>query len=321
MPPPSGDGGPDDRRDRVDRRPIDERRALDDRPAHPNHAPPPPPSQHQRGDGSPSRREENGSGNARPTSGGPSADGAAATEPNSSTQGGSEFASQPVNLFVRNVAKHVMEDQLIELFSKYGNVDSAVVVRDPHSKECRGFGFVKVKTEEDAVKVLEAVQNFDFEGRQISVERAKRTEPHSRTPGTYLGMDRRIRDRYAGMKRHREYGYDYLPPPPPYGGGPPHMSRPYSRDGYDPRPRYDGMGWPDSRGEYPPRGGSYYPPRYDDRRPDERERSRRRYDDGPGAPPPPPNPGPRYPPREAERDDRVAGREPPVPRESADDVI
>lgn len=191
-------------------------------------------------------------------------------------------------------------------------------MRDPHSKECRGFGFVKVRSDEDANKVIEVLQNFDFEGRQISVERAKRNEPHSRTPGTYLGMDRRIRDRYAGIKRNREYGggpYDYAPAP--YGGAPSHMSRPYSRDPDPMRPRYDGMGWGDSRGD---QRGSYaaYPPRYDDRRGDERERTRRRYDDGAAAPP---HAAPRYQQRETGWDHHVSGREPPVPRESAEDVI
>lgn len=198
-----------------------------------------------------------------------------------------------VNLFVRNVAKHVMEEQLVELFSKYGKVDSAVVVRDPHSRECRGFGFVKMLEEEEAANAIEGLRDFEFEGRRISVEKARRKAPHSRTPGEYMGIDRRIRDRYAGMKRSREYdgGYGYSDY---YGMG--------RRDGYrgrryedDGRHRYDDRGW-DPRSYRAPQ----VRPPYDDR-----ERKRGRYGEDPNS----------------ERDNRFREREPPVPREPADDYV
>lgn len=197
---------------------------------------------------------------------------------------------------------------------QFGAVDSAVVVRDPHSRECRGFGFVKMMSDRDAQQAIDALHDFDFEGRRISVERAKRNGPHSRTPGTYLGMDRRIRDRYAGMKRSRELAYSYSAPyhpPPPH----PHYP-PYSRPRhYDAPRRYDHRSMPPH--PMPPTHDYYRPPpppgpRYHDARdPDERERVRRRHDPE----------SLRHSPREAPRPHRVDGREPPVPRESADDEI
>lgn len=194
---------------------------------------------------------------------------------------------------------------------QYGKVDSAVVVRDPHSKECRGFGFVKMTSDKDAQFAIDDLREFEFEGRHISVERAKRDGPHSRTPGAYMGLDRRIRDRYAGMKRSREFAYTYgppYPPPPP----PAHYSAYRGPRFYDgPRPRHDYRSMPP-----PPPPPEYHRPpmnqRYD-QRPlvDERDRQRRRYEPDPS----------RYSPREASRDQRMDGREPPVPRESADDEI
>ncbi|CDF32757.1 transformer-SR ribonucleoprotein, putative [Chondrus crispus] len=211
----------------------------------------------------------------------------------SDEQGGSEL----VNLFVRNVAKHVIEEQLVVLFSKFGKVDSAVVVRDPHSRECRGFGFVKMLHEEEAAQAIEALRDFEFEGRRIAVEKAKRKAPHSRTPGEYMGIDRRIRDRYSGMKRSRGYGgYEHGDP---YGmdrrGG--YGGRRHESDG---RGRYDDRGW-DPRGYRPqPMRPSY----------DGREQKRGRYE---GSTP--------YGHRGMESEHRLREREPPVPREPADDCV
>lgn len=169
-------------------------------------------------------------------------------------------------------------------------------MRDPLSGECRGFGFVKMYTEEAAKAAMESLRDYDFEGRKISVERAKRNAPHQRTPGAYMGIDRRIRDRYAGIKRAREYDTGY-------GYGDPYVRRGSYRGRYgDPsRQRYDERGWDARRDHRPPYGRPPY---------DERERVRRRYDEGP-----------RYPPRDLDREQRFRERQPPVPRESADDYI
>lgn len=181
--------------------------------------------------------------------------------------------------------------------AQYGKVDSAVVVRDPHSRECRGFGFVKMLNDDEAAKALETFQDYEFEGRRISVERAKRKNPHSRTPGAYMGIDRRIRDRYAGMKRSRAYegGYHqghYDPYGPPAGRG-----------GYRGRYEDDGRGRYDDRSGWGPRDSRVQPrPLYEDR-----ERARRRYEDPDD--------------RNHERDNRFRDREPPVPREPTDDFV
>lgn len=166
---------------------------------------------------------------------------------------------------------------------------------------------MKMWSDADAEKAIQNLGDFEFEGRHISVERAKRTGPHTRTPGAYMGIDRRIRDRYAGMKRTR----DYAPGEYPVAGGEqyPPMRRGGYRGRYEeyPRPRYDDRsgGWaprPEYRQPYNER--AFY---------EERPHSRRRYDEGP-----------RYPPRDLDRvDDRYRDREPPVPRESggSGDVI
>lgn len=156
---------------------------------------------------------------------------------------------------------------------------------------------MKMCTEDAAQNAIDNLCEFEFEGRRISVERAKRNAPHQRTPGAYMGIDRRIRDRYAGMKRAREYvsGYGYSEPPYARRGS----SR--GRYGEPSRTRYEDRGWEARREARPPHTRMPY---------EDRERVRRRYDEGP-----------RYPARDLDREKRFREREPPVPRESADDYI
>lgn len=153
--------------------------------------------------------------------------------------------------------------------------------------------------EHEAIKALEVFQNFEFEGRQISAERAKRKMPHSRTPGAYMGVDKRIQTRYAGMKRSRDYDGGY--PPMPYD--------PYTaprRGGYRGQQQMPGRGGYQGRGSWGPRDTRMpvrAPAPYEDR-----ERTRRRYD----APRHNVNPV---------GDSGYQDREPPVPREPTDDFV
>lgn len=60
-------------------------------------------------------------------------------------------------------------------------------MRDPHSGDSRGFGFVKFVLVEHAEAAIEALHGFDLEGRNMSVEKARRSRPRTPTPGKYHG--------------------------------------------------------------------------------------------------------------------------------------
>jgi transformer-2 protein len=65
------------------------------------------------------------------------------------------------------------------------------IVRDPHSRESRGFGFVNMVSVEDADRVIDALNGAELNGRAISVEKAKRNKPRTPTPGRYQGPPKR----------------------------------------------------------------------------------------------------------------------------------
>lgn len=56
---------------------------------------------------------------------------------------------------------------LSELFGKYGAVEKCEIMTDPHSRESRGFGFVKFESSDQAELARENLQGHEFEGRAL----------------------------------------------------------------------------------------------------------------------------------------------------------
>ena len=95
------------------------------------------------------------------------------------------------NLFVTGIHPRLTEDDVMRLFAKYGEVEKCQIMLDPHTKESRGFGFVKMSTLEQADSAKEGLQGEAFEGRTLSIEKARRSRPRTPTPGKYFGPPKR----------------------------------------------------------------------------------------------------------------------------------
>jgi len=79
-------------------------------------------------------------------------------------------------LFVGSLPWAVDDQKLGDLFSQYGEVVSAVVLKDRMTGRSRGFGFVEMANEEDANKAIEALNGSDLDGRKIVVNIARPRE-------------------------------------------------------------------------------------------------------------------------------------------------
>jgi transformer-2 protein len=95
------------------------------------------------------------------------------------------------NLFVTGIHPKLTEAEVTRLFEKYGEVEKCQIMRDPHSKESRGFGFVKMVTSDMADAAKEGLQGEVIEGRTLSIEKARRARPRTPTPGKYFGPPKR----------------------------------------------------------------------------------------------------------------------------------
>ena len=80
-----------------------------------------------------------------------------------------------MNIFVSNLSFNIQDEDLNELFSEYGAVDSAKVITDRESGRSRGFGFVEME-DEAGEAAINALNGKEYEGREINVAVAKPRE-------------------------------------------------------------------------------------------------------------------------------------------------
>jgi RNA recognition motif-containing protein len=81
-----------------------------------------------------------------------------------------------MNMYVSNLDFHVSEEVLKKLFEPFGEVVSAKVISDRETGRSRGFGFVEMKSSDEANKAISALNNKQVEGRAISVSVAREKE-------------------------------------------------------------------------------------------------------------------------------------------------
>jgi RNA recognition motif-containing protein len=77
-----------------------------------------------------------------------------------------------VKLFVGNLAWTIDDQQLEQVFSPHGDVQSARVIHDRDTGRSRGFGFVEMDVD-DVSAVIRATDGADLGGRAIRVNEAE----------------------------------------------------------------------------------------------------------------------------------------------------
>lgn len=82
----------------------------------------------------------------------------------------------PSKLYVGNLAYSVSNDDLQELFSQAGQVQSVAVITDKFSGQSKGFGFVEMTTAEEAANAIRQFNDSELKGRNIKVNEAKPRE-------------------------------------------------------------------------------------------------------------------------------------------------
>ena len=92
-----------------------------------------------------------------------------------------------MKLYVGNLSYTTNDSTLNDLFSPFGQVESARVITDRDSGTSKGFGFVEMSNA-DAQKAMGALNGREIDGRAIRVNEAKPQE--SRTGGGGGGRGR-----------------------------------------------------------------------------------------------------------------------------------
>lgn len=81
-------------------------------------------------------------------------------------------------LFVGNLPYAAGEADLEQLFAPFGAVESVRVMRDQATGRARGFAFVEMGSDEDALRAIDGLNQSQYEGRALAVNEARpRPEP------------------------------------------------------------------------------------------------------------------------------------------------
>lgn len=78
-----------------------------------------------------------------------------------------------MNIYVGNLPFTATDADLRKLFADYGTITSAAVITDRDTGRSRGFGFIELADEALAGKAVGNLDGQDWEGRRLTVNKAR----------------------------------------------------------------------------------------------------------------------------------------------------
>jgi cold-inducible RNA-binding protein len=87
-------------------------------------------------------------------------------------------------LYVGNLTYSVTHTNLEEWFAQYGTVQSAQVITDRDTGRSKGFAFVEMDTDAEALAAIQGLNDQEYDGRRLTVNEAK---PRVARTGGYSG--------------------------------------------------------------------------------------------------------------------------------------
>lgn len=78
-----------------------------------------------------------------------------------------------MNIYVGNLAYGVTQDELTEAFGAFGTVTSVKIITDRETGNPRGFAFVEMANNNEALKAIQGMNGQEIQGRAISANEAR----------------------------------------------------------------------------------------------------------------------------------------------------
>ena len=101
-------------------------------------------------------------------------------------------------LYVGNLPYGTTDAELESLFEPHGAVESAEVLVDRATGRSRGFGFVEMRNDQQALAAVEALDGHEVGGRRLAVNEARPREERSGSRGGFAGS----RGGFSGRRRY-----------------------------------------------------------------------------------------------------------------------
>ncbi len=87
-----------------------------------------------------------------------------------------------MDIFVGSLPFKMDEDELRALFEHLGEVKSVKIIIDKDTRQNKGFGFVDMPIESEALKAIEELNGFEVMGRKIVVNQSQKKDRDNPPP-------------------------------------------------------------------------------------------------------------------------------------------
>ena len=78
-----------------------------------------------------------------------------------------------MNIYVGNLSWSMTDDDLSGLFSQYGTVTSAKILKEKNTGRSKGFGFVEMEDDEAAKTAIANLNENEIQGRKLIVNESQ----------------------------------------------------------------------------------------------------------------------------------------------------
>ena len=78
-----------------------------------------------------------------------------------------------MEIFIANIPFASTEDDILGLFDAFGTVERVNIVRERETGDSRGFGFVDMPNEDQALAAIKALDGVGLQGRSLSISKAR----------------------------------------------------------------------------------------------------------------------------------------------------
>ncbi len=106
-----------------------------------------------------------------------------------------------MNIYVGNLSWSMTDDDLSNLFSQYGTVTSAKILKEKNTGRSKGFGFVEMEDDEAAKTAIATLNESEVQGRKLIVN-----ESQPRPEGGGGGYKKSGGGGYGGGRSSGGYG-------------------------------------------------------------------------------------------------------------------
>ncbi len=95
-----------------------------------------------------------------------------------------------MNIFVAKLSYDTQLAELQAAFEEFGEVSSAKIIMDKFSGKSKGYGFVEMPNDDEAMNAIQELNDVEMDGRRIVVKKAEPRPRRDDRRGGY-GNDRR----------------------------------------------------------------------------------------------------------------------------------